>query len=464
MHQYIILFKDRNLDATAKFLLLRFVQMHGCDEFTGGIKELAAAVGLSDGAVSKSLPTLLAANCIARRPLPDRKGRPTFEYRVKQAYCLLAMERSAEGGSYFDLLIEMLLGSLVGRPGTRGQPGKPPARAIMKTRLSPGNIVLLCVYLSMADKDGVVRRAGASDLAAMAGLSKPQLKTHNRKLLRLGYLRTVVSGVSGQTLFGASPGATYLNLQHPEFAQRIEPTLALVYPLATTQEIGYDRRQSGEAAQLFHQVRLGRDFAGFLRLVHGYLDTGDQAIWRGVTDLLRGKGSVGLTRYLQSQIETYTSRVLSTFWGRLGEEDPASRLEVVRWLQPQVTADLLVGNEKHEPREIGRALVAVVSGISLDLAERLRSIVSRTQVPPSVAEIGGWEKLAYVILPHIDTSLGFDYVILGRPKEDGYRLAKSQILRFDRVNGNQFAPSKHGVDVHDFENDDLVKIGLLSRG
>lgn len=464
MFQHIIIYGDDELDAAAKFLLLRFVLLHEFKPFIGGIKELAAATGLPSAAVTKSIDKLVGNGCLSRAALPDRKGRPTFEYKVREAYVMRAMERSVEGGHHFDALIETLLASLVRRPKPRAQYGKPPSRSIAKSRLSPGNIVLLCVYLSLADEDGVVRRKGASDLAAMAGLSKSQLKTHNQKLLRLGYLRTVVSGVSGQTLFGVSPGATYLNLQHPDFSQVVGPTLALVYPLATSQELGYhySHRRNGEAFQLLLRAGNGQVASDFVWFVHRHLGGREPAVVKGVGVLLRGKGSAGIGRYLQHNVETYASKALSTFWGHLGRENNESHVEVFRWLLPQVSSELLAGKEKNDPGDVGGALVELVAGMSVELARNLRSIVHRTDVPPNVAETGGWEKLAYVILPYVDTSAGADYVILGRPKRDGYRLPKSQILQFERVNGNQFALSQHGVNVNDYENNELVKIGLLT--
>lgn len=89
-------------------------------------------------------------------------------------------------------------------------------------RLSPENIILLCLLLSRADTHGISDDLSSSELKGTLGVSDAQLKSQITKLRRLGAIKIAVPGRVFKNIIGRQSTIYQVNVKHfnEQFSER----------------------------------------------------------------------------------------------------------------------------------------------------------------------------------------------------------------------------------------------------
>ncbi len=305
------------LSPEARFLLLCLVQGGA----GGGlaVTVLRARLGVSERVMSRLGRELKELDYVIEKELvlpTGKRGRAIeLSSRFRGLDVWTEVDRSFRVGMvapWAKLSERMLMlpppASLPLRQGVSGK--KFPHRKGAGKDLSASNRLLMAVLLALADDCGVVRGIWPKAIARLVGMSGVQLRYQLGKLLGLGYLRAVVPGVTGRSLFGVSPGAYFLNLSHPDYADSVPPSSWLIYPASVMGE-GSDRKR--DAAVLYRQLMLSGQrhlgsYWGAILMDCEVTGPDQVALLREYFD---GVGSPNLPDYFQMKIEEYASWMLT---------------------------------------------------------------------------------------------------------------------------------------------------------
>lgn len=379
---------------------------------------------------------LLGVVSVAGKEAGKGRGRPRVEYSWSEGHADRAAGESSDeaGGNGLDGLVRSLVqgaGTYTRKPAPRkGEDGKlvAPSRKGAGSRLNLGNRLVLATLLAFADRYGVVRGKGLSDLAATIGMTVPRLESHLAKLVGLGHIRAYVPGGSCSPLAGVVPGAYFLNLGHPQFGAEALPGLA--YALATRRPpLEYQDRKSGDMSRLIGAARQAASkppaqisrtaFAGYF---HRLAPVTDEVALR-LAAILTVAGKQKIDGLLQAILEKHASRVLT-------EHADTPRIAQLEWVMGEVRKEVL--DDIYPPRRRNQRLddeatVAAIEHLAsfmatrvLDIADYCQQEIRRFTLPVVLRPYASRKPDGYVILPWINTSNSvFMVVVATYPRLEG---------------------------------------------
>jgi hypothetical protein len=393
-----------------------------------------------------------------RQLAPARKGRPATIYKISPAIQAVwsgsGVGVAGKVGGHFESVIELLLAESESRlEGNAGGKGEPPSRKGAAQRLSASNRFVLMLLLGVADRNGVVRGWGPAELSGMAGLTKGAMAGQVDKLLKLGYLRAVVPGVSGQSLYGKKPGVFFLNLAHPAYRGRVAESVLLI-PI---ERVGYPSGGGRDAEVLYGLLRgvsQGRPVSSsfnensrFGELLRG-AGFADASSIKALATHFDGIGTSTLPTYFQAKIEEYAAGLLPYGWGKYGGEGIRAPLRAT------VTKDSFAKPHVEPASTEGRA-VKLVLHLALGLAMHVRRTLEETP------ELVGWYEevslgdFSYAIIPAL-TSSEKKHLVVSVVPVGGVMGLPRYVLSGDQVVSRVFTES-------DFSDEMAYKFGVLTR-
>ncbi|WP_155499914.1 hypothetical protein [Pseudomonas protegens] len=302
------------LGPDARYCLARFVLRFGYRESEGlSTKEMAQSFGVSEPVMSASLKALVAVGAlISRSELTGKKGRAGRFYRVSKEWvkgdsdsCSSTLESAS---CHLAVIAELLQHPrvIIERPPIDYPPeaesenvqqerarvrGRAARRTRQVGRLSNVNRLIMAVLLCRADRLGVVRTLGHSELSKLTGLTSERLSNRVKTLLTGGLIRAHVPGTTSSALFGPTKSFYFLNLGHPGLVGPRQVVTSIVWPQPWEGEV-----IEGEAGARFRKKAASSD--RFLSFFH---DRHQQAV----------------SRVFQVRIDEYASCFLSTCWSSL---------------------------------------------------------------------------------------------------------------------------------------------------
>lgn len=304
----MVCFKDLKIGVDARFLLQALVCREPSFLSTSfKVKTVAKQLCLTERLVREAAQELAAAGLLVSRRRADQVGRPVQEYESSQLLCDLVSRAGQGEAVHRDLIVRLFsepeiyaLGPFSSGMEDACEEDEKPARKLTrkdgrpaapgaKGRLAASTRMLLAALLSVADHCGVATGVGEARLRAMTGLNALALKHQVKRLIRLGFIRAHVPGVSSGIFVGAkAPTIYYLNLDHPQLCAARGERGLVVY---VTQESGkFDRLATGIPS----------------------------------TAALTALGAPALDM-LYHKLAGYTSRLLSAVWA--GSDDASSELK-----------------------------------------------------------------------------------------------------------------------------------------
>ena len=224
--------KQSGLTPAARYVLARFVQLHGVWDWTPlGVSEFAKTIGISDSQLGRGLNALVDGGVLWRRSVAEGVGRPSSEYCLAPG--VVDQFENCEVDDRWAKCINRLLRheNYAGRKSVghkKEAAGAVPVLKAESTRLSFSNRLLFAVLLCHADRFGVVETTGRSALGQQVGLSKTDLRYRTQVLLDNGVLRSYVPGAPRTGLFEKMPSRYVLNLNHPDLAAEVTPLLVTI--------------------------------------------------------------------------------------------------------------------------------------------------------------------------------------------------------------------------------------------
>lgn len=344
------------VSAEAKFFLLKFIQLFGLDQgVQRGVKELASDIGLSDRLVSRSLEELVAHGDLVRRTLRDGIGRPKSEYKISTALSAKLNRDSCTPSATHSELITYVISSPELHNGKR---------------LSVTNRLLLTVLLQHADKFGVVRELGLSELSKLTGLNRERTKGHIHKLQSLRIFRFWQAGLTGSTLFGAVKSVYFLNLNCSVLSVSRDSTAAFVFFCGSDSSGFSDLDEAGLIGQATWRGKYGQFDWKFPR----FAEMPDAAKYASLATYfvqIDGRSPRGFQsqRLLQLKLDEYASFLLSRHWCALATDRSLMNSELL----DVIGKDLRVSSP---PRDDGalESLVVFLYEVSLCIARRYQCL------------------------------------------------------------------------------------------
>jgi hypothetical protein len=202
MHSYILGSVITGASPEAKYFLTRIVQRYGVStEASWKVKDFAKDVGLSDRLVSRSVSELKNLGVLSRtKERQSTRGGSSYRYEITLG-SLVGFRNGV--GLRVDPLRQQQVDKLLAAEGV-----------FDGERLSALNKLLWAVLLLNADKFGVVRNLGYSELADLTGFTRDRLKGQLAKLYAISALRYVIPGLTESGPFGVIKARYYLNLNH----------------------------------------------------------------------------------------------------------------------------------------------------------------------------------------------------------------------------------------------------------
>lgn len=183
----------------------------------GNRKKLSESYGFSEGVIVRTFSYLTKAGLLEKRVKEKNigeRGRPTYDYKnVIIEKVSIKLDR--------DLNIKEVFGnnkiqSLLDNSSTHDL-------------LNADTKLLLIVLLHNADEFGFVKLLKNAVLLKLTGMKQKALKGQIQKLIDLGYIRSKVSGINSEYLFGRVSSIYILNLQHHNFCRDLERTRKFLY-------------------------------------------------------------------------------------------------------------------------------------------------------------------------------------------------------------------------------------------
>ncbi|KAF0810992.1 hypothetical protein A167_00024 [Alcanivorax sp. S71-1-4] len=214
------------VSATAKYFLVRALYLG--HEVAGGMSldELSSQFGLTKRAVIRVRDELMQPvkkygdGYLLEKKCPSGsghggRGRPRKYFQFNPDFLEdLCPDGTKQGVAHAEIC-QFLMQSHVQfcKARLRDMTGRAVADG-PKDRPSALNLYVLALLWALADEMGAIWERGVGEIAQMAGMTRDQANNHLSKLTRMGYIDSRLSGVSGSSLFGRSPGAIFLNPAH----------------------------------------------------------------------------------------------------------------------------------------------------------------------------------------------------------------------------------------------------------
>lgn len=442
-----------NVSAEAKVLLAALVRQHAEGPTHSSVVSVGKRLGMSERVVSRALSELTAAEYLVSAPMPSRgrAGRPKVMYRVRPELIRVDQVREPaapydnDEGGHFEAVIDGLLAESAEGEREKPEPGKAPNRSGAADRLSPSNRLFLMVLLGLADKNGVVKGRGAAELSKLVGLTSGRFGGQTQKLLALGYLRTVVPGVSARSLFGKRPGAYFLNLTHPSY-KGLVPEITFLIPV---EWLDLSDRRQGIGRLVYRQLQLvmrqQRQPSEYIRTMfrHAGLEDSFREIKR-LAALFDGVGSTTLLDYFQIRLEAYAAYWLT--YGQLPDHDAVeSQLkEIIAQEAFRVSFKDLKG--------VQRRYLKLVEYLARWQADVFRQELARIDR----LAIIGLEGASYTVIPSISTSKGH-YLALCAVPGSGWKGGATYFVAREG--------SENGIHIgrNNIPDKEMFDYGLLTR-
>jgi len=193
-----------------KYFLVKWLQEFGpFERVEKSVIAISAELGVSKDVVSKATSYLTTNGYFEKETVLTTKRWSRYSFKCSTKLKNELIDLGDGGNSHHVALIEhLLINDIQRRSGT----------TVRRHSLDLAPKLLLIILLRNANECGVVDHLGLSALAKLTGLSKESVKARIEHLLKRGYIRSYVPGVTGRHLYHRSPGIIYINLKHQNYA------------------------------------------------------------------------------------------------------------------------------------------------------------------------------------------------------------------------------------------------------
>lgn len=374
-----------------------------------GVKKLARALGVTDAVLKKTLEFLKETGCLTQEAIRASHGRYPSLYRWQSK----KMEElyGVDGLTRQDPHITLIDHLLVADRGGKGGKGKKRHPLLISHRL------LLSILLIHADSCGVVKGLGMADLCKLACMKRDRVESHIVKLLKEGYIRQYVPGLTGQMLFGCVKGVFFLNLRHANFKNHAYAGLTFLF----REDVLFDEFEFQESKQVFRKsgyfrerfysagscgiyVRRGADQKPSVIIFEDEKPVSEiQAKLPQISGFFREDSFLSESSYLQMKLEEYASYLLTHRWRELKRSTEFIDDEVMQRIQKETLAPKFL---KHRvpgsfpsDEQINR-LYHFIYFLSLNIAINIKTMIA---LNPKVVET----PLSFCIVPHPFSNNGY---------------------------------------------------------
>jgi DNA-binding PadR family transcriptional regulator len=411
----------QGLDPVGKYFLVRFIQCLGTfGPVDLGVKEYAKRFGLSDSQVSAALDALVATGVLGCSTKPNGRGRPRTCYELTDDFRRGLHTRFVQPATVHESAVGTLLEHEARKRRDTGQTTEKqrediaPLAELRSKRhfgqLSVVNRLLLSILLCRADRFGVVRDLGSTELRMLTGLDADGLKHRTQRLIDLGLIRTYVPGATSRLFLSKKKSIYVINLNHLEFSGGgVSVSVFLCY--------SDDFELARHLKDTFLQLRaMERDIDRHLAMLR----------LNPVAKLFQGQ-RFSFFPLLQAILEACAAHLLSKYWAKLvypiGKK-PVGFEEIREMISKEFRAEVF--SLESGSRE-GQAVMETLCIGACELAAFIKERLSKVSGPPFEAmdyfimprPLGNrYSPLGLLALPHLSSGTGGEAIVKIIPNED----------------------------------------------
>jgi hypothetical protein len=367
---FLILAQLDNCSPETKFFLLRFYMTNAYDlPDILKVDDVAKTLTINRSLTGKALQELTQAGYLSVSAVSQTgKGRPKSLYDVTEKMSTMLEAANSKLALHQDLIHDLIAPDKSSDSGERRHPLKAPSR------------LLLATLLALSDKKGVARDVRTSALAGYTGMGTDRIRNHVAKLHELGYIQSIVAGVSSSKLFGTVGSAYILNLKHECYGDLARAgCLWLIslgdeeyrqLPFEAHRVIKLARSAKGESLQ-----SLGRT----QRELEDLRVKLDPSSFHSIASLFHEKTLYRLAPRLQFELEITASAILSDLWEGLSSEAP----EVNEQAQEEYLGSAVAPEKLFKARETDRrSLLSLLYQVSWGMAKDRYEIIRKSVNTP----------------------------------------------------------------------------------
>lgn len=189
MYVSLLYEKAEGFSPNARYFLIKYLYQYGYEgEVRAGIKQLSKELGVNDRMVTQSIDFLSRNGYLTQSRLTgEGRGRPKKEIGIGKKLQEIIDKWAQQGREVVNAdLIERLLQNWSVELSGAGCEG----------RLNNSTRLLLVVFWAHANCLGVLEGVGASELVALTGLGKSQIRGSIKRLMDAGYITSYSAGAA----------------------------------------------------------------------------------------------------------------------------------------------------------------------------------------------------------------------------------------------------------------------------
>ncbi|SDL55427.1 hypothetical protein SAMN05192555_105109 [Franzmannia pantelleriensis] len=387
------------LRATDKFIILRWLQKYGRNDSIGrAVDDIAQDLKITESKLRRSLQRLLSAGLVGKKTTPSKRGptKALYEFTGKGTRYSNAVLMDAKGLKAACWMLSPSADDHLSR--VEVEVGEGARRGEEKAHcLTEANRLLLAILLFHADEFGWVDGVSFAKLAKLTGMKPDQVKAHIRKAASLGYIRSIIPGVSSKNLIGKVATSYVLNtsLASPRKASCQIITVILEEPWITN----ISGKESGLVRKICRGIKHGGSTKN-LNTIGGQISDFNMAKFEEITWIFDDLKRKEVAFTFQHKIELLTSILLSQYWDTINKDGE----DAAECLKDYVDRSFSYARSKILERE-GLLNPEASADYFCDFISGLIVVVAR-RIQRRLEEVGAGEGLSYSEMTHFVSPSG----------------------------------------------------------
>ncbi|QYK01730.1 hypothetical protein [Shewanella psychrotolerans] len=346
------------------FLICWVLKFHEDPLDEGRVKELAKIFSVSERVVRDALKYLVKHEYLIKVAYKDCKGRRQNRFDLGEPIKeLISKKPRIQRASYQTDIVEYVLSPTCDHIVVSSKEDTEDTVTINNFRLdlTVDCKFVLAVLLLLGDSRGVVKGYGLSDFSKILCMSVAQIKPRLNELVKKGYIKNVVTGMTGKALFGLKPSIYFLDLKHESLGDKKARGPVIQLPQNISERLVV------EAVDLFQHKRLEH----WPNVRPGIFEPDEI----GVLSAFFKDPTNKEVKYLQAYLTELAAYILSSCWNQLAEANA-----VYDELHLEIENELLPASFLKEQKQTGFPLIEhnklfsrLIFEISLNVAKAVRN-------------------------------------------------------------------------------------------
>ncbi|MFT5757557.1 MAG: DNA-binding Lrp family transcriptional regulator [Alteromonadaceae bacterium] len=446
-----------NSTPSIKYFLIKWLQEFGSSApVNNSVIDISNALGVSKDVVTKATDYFTTNGLFEKEIVLITKSWSRYSFKFSsKLHKMITGVGDGKTSHHATIIKHLLVADIQKRSGSR---------KLKRHSLDLAPRLLLIILLRNANECGVVDQLGLSELGRLTGMTKESVKSRIKHLMKKGYIRSYIAGVTGSYMYHRSPGIIYLNLKNPNYVleQKIGITTCIQSEIERTNpiesiamynvagEILHSQKQKFYGHEKKMKIkRLCRDRLFFHSIPEDFVELAPFFIDKPMYSKVRS--------FMQAKVNGYASLLLSSHWQELLKGDDIDPGVVKEQIITDTFGDKfdIEGDKGEFPSKAQKeSLANVLFETSMSLAKRLQGQLIKS------AHVNFGE-MNHVILPVLDDVNYRIYLGIDSFFKVDNKFSRNKYLT---INVGQQEPERVAEDPeNEISKEDEYRCGLLTK-